>query len=117
MKTYSVDILGIKSNIDDGFIFNVEWTAYIIYDGLSEDSGYYTVYEKGVSEFTYTDNNFTPFAELDENTVKSWVLSSPEYSQVVSHLETKLDSLMQEPMFSEEIPWITPTVPDEEAPQ
>lgn len=105
MKTYSIDILGVKSNIDNGFVFEINWTAYIVYDGLSTDEGYYTVYKKGTSEFVSTEKSFIPFSELDEDTVKSWVVNGPEYADVLLALESELAAAMQPKEFSEEIPW------------
>jgi hypothetical protein len=105
MKTYSVDILGVKSSINNGFVFEVSWTAYIVYDGFSKDEGYYTVYKTSSSKFVDDGNSFIPFDDLEKETVEEWVTSSPEYLEVISILEVELETVMQPSTFSEELPW------------
>lgn len=105
MNTCSVDILGIKSNINNGFVFEVNWTAYIVYDGFSKNEGYYTVYKTSTSKFVDNGSSFIDFENLEEEIVKDWVTSSPEYLEVISLLEVELADAMQSPTFSEELPW------------
>lgn len=106
MITYVLTILYLNTELVEGQLENVVsaagWTM-----AASDDMDPPNTYSvRGTNTFPKPDpQNFTPYDQLTEETVKNWIYSSDGYISVKAFLATKIGELQESNNKVLPLPW------------
>jgi hypothetical protein len=104
--TYTWNIAQLERKLSDGAVYTAHWTVNATRKVTGDDDLIISSY--GSIGFGNPDpDNFTPYQELTENQVVSWVLDAlgdEQVETICSGLTAQLDAI-QNPVDASGIPW------------
>ena len=87
----------LERKLDDGFVVTVHWRA-------SATDGDYSASTYGTVGYTQSEESFTPFDELTEETVIGWVQNSLDKDEIEANLASQIEAA-KAPATVAGLPW------------
>ena len=104
-NTYNLEILKLEVKLLEDTLENVVFQADWRYTATSENEEY-TEQSVGLSSIPSPDpNNFTPFDDLTEEQVKSWVENEVDFSKFKEYLDNRIEEKINPPTEVKDVPW------------
>jgi hypothetical protein len=104
-NTYNLEILKLEVKLLEDTLENVVFQADWRYTATSENEEY-TEESVGLASIPAPDpDNFTPFDDLTEEQVKSWVESEVNFEKYREYLDARIQEKINPPTEAKDVPW------------